>query len=105
VVRQQTEPGPGQAALLKRGQILATSADLTVPVGFHVDAYTGDAATVSFQWQQKGQDFVCTTGVQWAGGANGDWLLRLQPDGGVLLGCTQEQGFDQPGFVKWGPKQ
>lgn len=105
VIRQQTMPGPGQAALLKRGQVLATSADLTVPVGFRVDAYTGDAATVSFQWLQKGQDFVCTSGVQWAGGSRGDWLLRLQPDGGVLLGCTQEQGFDQSGFIKWGPKQ
>jgi hypothetical protein len=105
VVKQQTVSGPGQAALLKQGQTPETSENLIVPVGFHIDGYTGDTATVSFQMLQKGLDFLCTSGVQWSGGPKGDWLLRLQPDGGVLLGCTQEKAFDQPDFVKWGPRQ
>jgi hypothetical protein len=103
VVRDQTLPGPGQDALLKQGQIPHPLTDRVEPLGFKILSYTPDAASVSFHVTQYGHDFRCGAEVAWVGGATGDWLLRLQPDGNVLSTCRPLAATETGEFVAWGP--
>jgi hypothetical protein len=103
VVRGQTLPGPGQNALLKQGQVAHSLTDRVEPLGFRILSYSPDLATVSFHVTQYGQDFRCAAQVQWTGGATGDWLLRLQPDGNTLSTCQRLKPAEAGQFVRWGP--
>jgi len=100
VVTQQTVPGVGQAALLAQGQQRRGNGAVTVPRGFLVDSYTNDDATVTFYLRQGSTDATCSMHVQWYGGAEGDWLLRLETDGGTSSGCIQGAPSR---YVRWGP--
>lgn len=102
VVRNQTVPGVAQEALLALGRPKWTADDLTVPKGFLVDSYSQDAATVTLHTftASKG-DTVCSVHVQWFGGAEGDWLLRLEPDGSTLGGCIAGASSRE---IAWGPR-
>jgi hypothetical protein len=106
IVKQQTVPGPGQTLLLQRGQSKHHASDQVVPFGFKINGYAQDVATVTFYGRQSGVGVRCTTAVQWAGGATGDWLLRLAPDGSGLLDCERLLAdLQNSDFVAWGPNQ
>lgn len=100
VVTQQTVPGVGQSALLAQGQQRPGNGATTIPRGFLVDSYTNDDATVTFYLRQASSDATCSMHVQWYGGAQGDWLLRLETDGGTSSGCIQGPPSR---YVRWGP--
>jgi hypothetical protein len=105
VVKQQTMPGPGQDAQLKQGQIRHPAVNQAVPIGFKINAYDATAATVTFYARDLGATYRCTSGVQWAGGTHGDWLLRVAPDGSTFTGCEKVPGTLGPDVVTWGPNQ
>ncbi|MGQ0632490.1 MAG: hypothetical protein ACT4P1_15835 [Sporichthyaceae bacterium] len=98
VVKNQTVPGVGQTALLRKGQSAPTS-DPAVPFGFVIDRYTSDEATVTYYLRQTGIEATCSFHVQWFGGATGDWLIRPETNGndGVCI-----QGAPAR-YVPWGP--
>jgi hypothetical protein len=102
-VKQQTVPGPGQAALLKAGPGDTPVSERPVPIGYQVNAYDGDAATITLYLSQRGASIACATGMQW-NAEKRDWLLRVGTDGSVWLGCQQVPnnlgGID---LVRWGP--
>lgn len=104
VVKQQTLPGAGQTARLKKGPGSGTSGELPTPIGFTVNGYDDRTATVTVYTRQLGVNLRCPSVVEWVGGAKGDWLLRLTPDGGVWPSCERLPdnltGID---FVAWGP--
>jgi len=102
VVRNQTVPGVGQDALLALGQPKWTADNVSIPRGFLVDSYSEDAATVTLHTSTASKgDSVCSVHVQWYGGANGDWLLRLEPDGSTLGGCISGAPSRE---VPWSPR-
>jgi hypothetical protein len=104
VVKAQTLPGPGQEVQLKKGQERHPANDQALPVGFKVNSYDPAAATITFYVRQRGLTGRCSSTVQWVGGAGGDWLLRLAPDGSSVSACERVPddlaGLD---FVAWGP--
>ncbi len=100
VVTQQTVPGVGQSTLLAQGPKPPSAEGVTIPVGFLVDSYTNDDATVTLYVRQGAVSATCSLHVQWFGGPKGDWLLRLETDGGTSSGCIQ--GAPNR-YVKWGP--
>jgi hypothetical protein len=102
VVKQQTLPGPGQAALLASG--LGAGPVDEVPVGFEINAYDGGTATITLYAQKAAVVARCSTALQWVGGDKGDWALRLAPDGSGRVGCEQVLTDLRPqNFVAWGP--
>jgi len=100
IATTQTVPGVGQDALLRQGQQRPAPGAVTVPRGFLVDSYTTDDATLTFYLRQGTIDATCSMHVQWFGGAAGDWLLRLETDGGTSSGCIQGAPSR---YVPWGP--
>lgn len=105
VVKQQTLPGPAQKALIRAGTGDVPVAERAVPLGYRINSYDGDAATITVYVRQRGANIGCAAGVQWIGGEKGDWVLRLGSDGSVWLGCQQLTGdLDAVDFVSWGPQ-
>ncbi len=100
IATTQTVPGVGQEALLRQEQQRPSPGSVTVPRGFLVDSYTNDDATITFYLRQGTIDATCSMHVQWFGGPTGDWLLRLETDGGTSSGCTQGAPSR---YVPWGP--
>lgn len=93
-VRQGTLPGPGRDELLTATPNLVS---VTTPRGFHVVAYSADAATIRYRLELNGQDYACLTDVAWS---EGDWRLVLSDDGSTASGCVQ--GIPDE-FTPWGP--
>ncbi|HEY8719437.1 hypothetical protein [Pengzhenrongella sp.] len=97
VIREQTMPGPLQDAKIAAGKQVMPSAS-TAPLGFRIDKYTDDEATISLYVSQGGAgDFTCSGIVQWY---EGDWRLRLAPDGGTAQSCIQ--GPPLGDYIPWG---
>ena len=69
------------------------------PAGFRFVAYTPDVASIQLvsRFPTTGNLQVVTVTVHWA---DGDWRLRLQPDGGSSP--TAQAVADLDGFVVWG---
>jgi hypothetical protein len=77
---------------------------LPVPGGFQINAYDAAAATITFYVQQQGLTVRCATGVQWVGGAKGDWRLLVNPDGSARSGCQQvPPNLPEQKLIAWGP--
>jgi hypothetical protein len=105
VVKQQTLPGPAQAALIRTGPGKTPVADRPVPVGYRINSYDATAATITMYARQRGATISCAAGVQWVGAEKGDWILRLGSDGSVWLGCQQvSDDLTSLGLVPWGPQ-
>jgi hypothetical protein len=101
VVRQQVLPGTGQSSLLRHGQDHAQVMP-PEPLGFRIDSYSNDAATVSFHTRQAAADMSCSVQVQWQGGAQNDWVLVAQPNGELFTVCAP-LAAGAPQFVDWRP--
>jgi hypothetical protein len=99
VVRQQVIPGTGQGNLLRQGQDHSQFVP-PEPLGFRIDAYSNDAATVSFHMRQAATDMSCTAQVHWQDGAQNDWVLVVQPNGDMFSVCAPLQD-GAPQFVEW----
>lgn len=99
VVRQQVLPGTGQANLLRQGQNSAQVMPLE-PLGFRIDSYSNDAATVSFHTRQAAADMSCSVQVQWQDGSQDDWVLVAQPNGDMFTVCAPLPA-GAPQFVDW----
>ncbi len=99
VVKAQTVPGVAQQTRLEGGA--PTPADTpTVPLGYLVDSYTNDAATVTYYLRSGSYEVSCSLQVEWQGGDEGDWMLRLQSNGDTVSGCIQGAPSR---YVPWSP--
>jgi hypothetical protein len=108
VLAQQTVPGPGRQAWTAHRMQYPINADDPTPsssygqiAGFHFVNYTPELATIQLvtQFADRGGALQMTTlTVQWNGQ---DWLLVLQPDGGVSPTATEVTELNQ--FTRWSP--
>jgi hypothetical protein len=99
VLRQQVLPGTGQANLLRAGRDDAAMIPAE-PLGFRIEDYSNDSATIAFHTQQGSADMSCATRVQWQPGAQNDWVLVPQPNGDALSTCAPLPA-STPEFVDW----
>jgi hypothetical protein len=99
VVRQQVLPGTGQANLLRQGQDHSQIMP-PEPLGFRIDSYSNDAATISFHMRQAAADVSCTAQVHWQNASQNDWVLAIQPNGDMYSVCAPLQQAT-PQFVEW----
>jgi hypothetical protein len=103
-VRQQTVPGAGQAALLKQGPGTTPANQRPTPIGFKLNAYDGQTATITFFMRQRGKNVSCASTVEWAAGPPSDWRLRPASDGSDMSSCQllpdDLRGID---LIAWGP--
>lgn len=90
-----TMPGVGQSALRSIGR-KSLPAVPTVPRGFVIDSYTKDEATVSYYLATGPTETTCSFMVVWS---QGDWRLKLNPDGTTPQGCISGSPSR---FIPWG---
>lgn len=102
VLAQQTVPGVAQTAREGQGRAASSSSAAAAPKGFVVDSYTNEAATISFYLATPTVEATCSARVEWSGGDDGDWLLRLESDGSSYTGCIEGAPSR---YVPWGPTQ
>lgn len=101
VVDEQVAPGLGQTALLEDGLPPAQQGQSLVPLGFTVDRYTNEEATVSFFLRQSDTEYTCAATVEWFGAdEGGDWRLRVGTEGDIYSGCIEGPPSEH---VSWGP--
>lgn len=102
VTEQQVMPGPGRDAFEKRRATI--TGDSTDPgaygqvAAYQFAAYTKDTAVIQFV--MRFSDGTMQTSAMTVVWSNGDWRLRLHPDGVDASSPQPVQSLD--GFVAWG---